>query len=165
MKTERVSVFLLFVIFPFFEACKNTHENSPLKVEVHISAEPDKFQLFYIPNVAKDGYIEENRISLTTNQPDTIISFELPIQEIPSRFRVDLGETGYETCIRINRVVFKQDNFNLEIDSKTYHRYFLPNIYVRQMGSEFCRFSVNGRYDPFIESSELLHKQLYLEFR
>lgn len=165
MKTERVIVFLLFVIFLIFEACIDTRESSPLIVELYISAEPDKFQLFYIPYEAEDGYKNENRVYFTTNPTDTIISFALPIQEIPSRFRVDLGERGYESCIRINRFVFKQGNFNLEIGPETYHRYFLPNIYVRQKGSEFCRFSVNGRYDPFIESSELLNKQLYLEFR
>ena len=91
------------------------------------------------------------------------LNFSLP--GLPEKFRIDLGETGNEEEVIIEKIIIKHKGISIPIDQNVMHRFFKINIYGERTPWGYKRMSVGNRYDPFIESTALLHKKMELTYR
>lgn len=163
-----LSSFLVLMIFGCVND-KNSYENTAM-ITIRLSVQTDKdeiFQIYYLDDQSVDHYSIKKRLiaKLQGNERNQNIVFQLPIDKPLKKFRIDLGESNNQSCLEIDKMEMSLGKAKVHIDPKAYHRYFNSNIYVEQKNSIFCRRTINGKYDPFIESSALLIKKLELELR
>ncbi len=52
----------------------------------------------------------------------------------------------------------------INIDKSLIDIFFQPNRYLQKTSNGYFRIVVNGKYDPFLESSPLLNKKIEIEF-
>ena len=150
----------------FMLSCKES--NTLNKGEFNISLEirilnDDRISVYYIEEEAME-YQEEKSVSLQVNgSPNTqTVMFSLP--ELPIRFRIDLGEVGFLEEVVIKEIRLNYLGKTVHIDQNVLHRFFKENIYAKSTQNGYKRMYVSGRYDPFIESTALLHQRMNLTF-
>lgn len=171
MRKHIYLVFLLCLI-----ACKNEKGNTLEKnkeakedvftVLMNVKVlEDDKFQLFYIDDSPQGKYKIDERIviPITGSNEFQIVEFALPHKLLPSKFRIDVGEKGFETLIEIREVKLKFNDNLIEINSKVFSRFFQPNIYIKKVDNGYLRTKIDGRCDPFFVSEALLIKKIKLD--
>jgi hypothetical protein len=122
----------------------------------------DRIKLYYIPE-HNNTYDEENMIETKITGSIEMQSIDVVLNEIPKKFRIDLGESKHETIISIASVLIGTKSDTIEVNKKTIHRFFSPNIYTILVKNGFRRIKIKNRYDPFLESTALLHKKIELE--
>ncbi|AZQ59694.1 hypothetical protein EJ994_13095 [Maribacter sp. MJ134] len=125
--------------------------------------EDDRIKFYYIPE-HKNTYDEDNVIETKITGSSKIQGINIELNQIPKKFRIDLGESKHETTISIASIIIGTMNDRIEINEKTIHRFFSPNIYAIKSENGYKRISIDNRYDPFIESTALLHQKIKLEF-
>lgn len=122
----------------------------------------DMIKLYYILN-GQDSYTEDNveifNIKGSTDFQYIVFRFA----QAPKKFRIDLGENSVENEIYFSSIVVSKDNDSIVISNSNIHRFFKPNIYAIPINKGFRRIKINNRYDPFLESTELLRKKIELE--
>lgn len=131
------------------------------------SLNDEKIQFFYTNNKIKyftDELMFANKIEGST-QFQTV-EFKLPKNFRLNRLRIDLGENKLETPIFIKNINISYGNKIIEIDENNMNRFFSTNIYLKT--SDFVIFErsyIAKKYDPFLKSTALLEKKMFLEFR
>lgn len=159
---------LLFIMVLFFAvSCVNNKKNQNTTFNITINLEisnDDKIQIFYIPkgdSVYRDTNLITHKIKGSNNPVE--LKFSLP--NIPEKFRIDLGEEKIESPVKINQITLKAFDKIINIDGKTVNRFFKPNIFLIETSkiNLFLRQAINCTYDPFMESTPLLHKKIQLE--
>jgi hypothetical protein len=148
-------------------SCANVKEEQTIvKIDLK-SLNDEKIQFFYINNEIEyftDELMFTNKIEGST-QFQTV-EFKLPKDFRLNRLRIDLGENKLETPISIKKIHIYYGNKIIEIDKKTMNRFFSTNIYLKT--SDFVIFErsyIAKKYDPFLKSTALLEKKIFLEFR
>lgn len=163
-KPVSVKVYALSVLCCLFLGCDNK-ASIPEKLAIKITfrlLEEDRIKLYYIPE-HRNTYEEENVVETKIIGSLEMQSIDVVLDGIPKKFRIDLGESKQETSIFIASILIGTKSDTIEVNEKTIHRFFVPNIYAIKTKNGYERTSINNRYDPFIESTELLHKKIELE--
>lgn len=127
--------------------------------------EDDKFQLFYVDDSSEGKYNINKRTVTYVNGKNEFqsVEFKLPANVLPRKFRIDVGENNYETAIDIKEIEIKFNNNLIKINDKVLERFFQPNQYLKKLKNNYMRIKIDGRYDPFIDSTPLLIKKIELE--
>lgn len=150
-------------------SCVNDRSNQRSSFDISINLEvsnDDKIQLFYIPfgdSIYRDRNLVTKKIK-ASDKP-VIVMFSIPI--IPEKFRIDLGEQKIESPIKINEIKITKNNKVINIEGNTVNRFFKPNVFLKETSQKniFLRQTINNTYDPFMESTPLLHKKIELEIK
>lgn len=158
---------LLIAAIFFVVSCVNNKNNQNTTFDISINLEvsnDDKIQLFYIPkgdSIYRDTYLFAQKIKASNNPVE--VNFSLPI--IPEKFRIDLGEEKIESYVKINHITLKAFDKTINIEGNAVNRFFKPNIFLKETSQKniFLRQAINSTYDPFMESTPLLHKKIELE--
>jgi len=160
MKLTLVLFFFLILL-----GCKEENNvNKEFKVDITFKIlEEDKIKLYYTRN-KEDIYNEQDKQEILVCGSENLQTIDFVLKQIPYKFRIDLGENKNETTVYIASVIIKSKGRLIEINDKTIHRFFKPNIYLERQGYEYDRKIIKNRYDPFLESSNLLRKKIQLEF-
>ena len=116
----------------------------------------DELQLFYIP-VGDKMEKESNSVNhkvLGSDYEQTIsisLSDTIPI----NKMRLDLSKDSIQKQIEIERIfITYNDNHVVLFNVSNDYSYFSPNEYVKRDKSQFTLFAIDGKYDPFIYSSD-----------
>lgn len=160
---KKLTVLLLLLLF----SCKSI-QYEPTIITLSFKCLNDEIiRLFYIDYV-ETGFSTEMMLTKRIQGKDEFqhIVFEIPAKHRPKSFRIDLGENKVETAVFIEDIKISYGDKELYISKGIIKRYFKENIYVETLDyHKFFRKSVENRYDPFLKSSPLLEKYMYLEFR
>lgn len=130
------------------------------------TSEDDKFQLLFIDDTSEGKYDAKKRLQQAAKGQDELqtLKFEFPKKVLPYKFRIDLGEKGYETVLNIHKIRLELNDNEIEIDSSTMDRYFQKNLYIEtEDWLNFKRNKVSGKYDPFLTSKAFLIKKIEME--
>jgi hypothetical protein len=161
----KISLLLLLPIILVL-SCRDFHEDPDRQILVILKTvvrEDDRFKLYYIPQ-GHIGYSERHKIEKVVSGSDQVQNIVFELSEMPIKFRVDIGENRHETEILIRQITITKDDKQINIDPGLIDRYFKANIYIQNNAGAISRRLRGNRYDPFIESTALLEKKLYLEF-
>ncbi|WP_019037496.1 hypothetical protein [Psychroflexus tropicus] len=160
---KKITFIILFVFFSCIEEKKDE-----TKVTMVFRSEYDEtIQLFFTddehPKFNNNNLLKKK--VLGSRQYQRIV-FEIPKKIKPRRFRIDLGEEKYTTSLYIKTITIDFGSKQITIDDDTFDRYFSTNIYLKKEGrNRFERKLINRSYDPFIKSTPLLEKKMFIEFR
>lgn len=155
-----------YLLLLTLSCAKLEEKHTIVKIDLK-SLNDEKIQFFYTNNEIKyftDELMFANKIEGST-QFQTV-EFKLPKDFRLNRLRIDLGENKLETPIYIRNINISYGNKIIEIDEKTMNRFFSTNIYLKT--SDFVIFErsyIAKKYDPFLKSTALLEKKMFLEFR
>ncbi|WP_394974403.1 hypothetical protein [uncultured Croceitalea sp.] len=125
--------------------------------------EDDRIKFYYIPEHS-NTYSEDNMIETKVKGSIEVQSIEIILNQIPKKLRIDLGEDKHETPISITSIIIGTTRDSIDINEKSIHRFFSPNIYAIKSENGFERKNLDNRYDPFLESTALLHKKIQIDF-
>lgn len=166
MILKKICIYIFSILILF--SCRNTNQNNNKEIfKITLIAkvlEDDKFQVFYI-NMKNQGYTEDKRIVANVQRSLGYQEITFQLNTIPLTFRIDLGENGHNSIVEVDKVVLDNGNKKIELNNNVLHRFFEANIYTRKVDKGYHRNAVEGRYDPFINSTALLEKKLELEFK
>lgn len=155
---------LPFLLFLFFGCKEKIISNEEFKVSITLKLlEDEKIKLYYLKgNKGKYNELDKQELFVKGSKELQTIGFVL--QQKPYKFRIDLGENKNETTVYISSIVVSSKESTIKVDDKTIHRFFTHNVYAIKSENGYERRKVLLRYDPFIESTALLHKKIELEF-
>jgi|AntRauMFilla1563_2_1112583.scaffolds.fasta_scaffold00031_10 hypothetical protein len=155
-----------YLLLLTLSCAKLEEKHTIVKIDLK-SLNDEKIQFFYTNNKIKyftDELMFANKIEGST-QFQTV-EFKLPKNFRLNRLRIDLGENKLETPIFIKNINISYGNKIIEIDENNMNRFFSTNIYLKT--SDFVIFErsyIAKKYDPFLKSTALLEKKMFLEFR
>lgn len=178
MKRVLLSYLIFALTLGLFSSCKNekgtpkkdsgekeiveTDPNFYVSVLMKSSTQ-ETIRLFYV-NLGDESYSEEHSLKLTLNPSETYQEVKFKMEEIPEKFRIDFGDSENDGSMEIDRVVLENEGKMISVGFEVLDRYFKPNIYMEVDGSLVNRKTIDGRYDPFMESRDLLHQQILIDF-
>lgn len=169
---------ILLTIFVLGTSCKQKreeiHSNTPnseeskrdynFYVSVFIkSSVSETIRLYYI-GLDDSSYSEDRSLKLALTPSDTFQELKFTMEEIPEKFRIDLGDSANEGLMEIDKVILANEGKTISVGWEVLERYFKPNIYMKVNIASINRIKVDGRYDPFMESRDLLHQQILIDF-
>ncbi|WP_159022156.1 hypothetical protein [Formosa sp. L2A11] len=170
------NILILLCFFQLF-SCKKKGENSNLKqttidnvfsVDLNIKIlEDDKLQLFFIQDNSESGFSFQKKVNVNVQGKDEfqVVSFKLPSNVIPIRFRLDLGDNRKESEVQIKSILIRLNNNVISVDNSTIQRLFNPNKYL--ITSDYISFErkiIGNDYDPYLLSTPLLNKKIEIDF-
>lgn len=161
-----------------FNSCKNDKEGQKKESEKEETTQSDPnfyinlylktsvqetIRVFYI-NLGDESYAEERSLKQILLPSEGYQEVKFKMDEIPEKFRIDFGDSENEGDLEIDRIELENEGKIIPIGFEVINRYFKPNIYMEVNGSLVRRKTIDGRYDPFMESRDLLHQQILLDF-
>lgn len=130
-------------------------------------SENDKFRVFYTSDSPEEK-INGKKMVVTAikGNPDyQTVSINLPVNVLPYKLRVDIGENSIknESDIELKTIKLELNGNIIEMNNQTINDYFRPNIYSKKIELGFSRKIVDGKYDPFIVSTPKLNSKIEME--
>ena len=155
---------VLFIFFLCISCTSRFKPKQPVNIGINFRLlDSDTIKLYYILK-GQDTYTEENSVSFHIKGSTDFQNIKLMLEQTPQKFRIDLGENRIENEIYFSSIIVSNNMDSILITDKTLHRFFTPNIYALQLeNGRYGRIKIENRYDPFLESTALLHKKVELE--
>ena len=127
-----------------------------------LAEKDDNFQLFYSEDYFGD-YSEEQSVSagfLGTKKHQSL-TFKLPKDIFPSRYRLDIGSNKEQKLIKIRSLTIRYDRNEIFIPENEINKYLIPNDFINYVnGFHLTPLEVEGvmTYDPYFTCSPELIK-------
>lgn len=174
MKTKKIlaSLFALMVVV----ACKDNKETEAAETKAAeqpketfkvafdlIIKKDDSLQLYYKDETMKD-WVFDKCVTTVVKGSDNVqkVEFALPEDMMPTELRFDFGSNKEQEEIQIKN--FKMQYFQKSFEAKDtlFYQYFIPNEYIDYNRNQAIAKPkvVNGNYDPFAFSREVLTTQI-----
>ncbi|WP_313805903.1 hypothetical protein [Flavobacterium sp.] len=174
MKTKKIlaSLFALMVVV----ACKDNKETEAAETKVAeqpketfkvafdlIIKKDDSLQLYFKDETMKD-WVFDKCVTTVVKGSDNVqkVEFALPEDMMPTELRFDFGSNKEQEEIQIKN--FKMQYFQKSFEAKDtlFYQYFIPNEYIDYNRNQAIAKPkvVNGNYDPFAFSREVLTTQI-----
>ena len=127
----------VLIISMIFISCKNEKSRDtivetikPKTFEVILNVnvkQDDSFQLFYTDDLTP-SFIEDKsvRVSVNGNMEDQQIVFTLPVDDIPTNLRLDLGENKAQSEIKLNSFSMSYADKTFTLNGLEILKYFVP---------------------------------------
>jgi len=150
----------ILILFLVFISCEKKAFNTTYDIRVSIEVliqRDDVLQLFYNDSFFNDyneSYSQSKKIAGSPSFQK--ITFNLANH--PKRIRIDLGNDSLQSSIRIKNITFFSKNKSITFESDKIARVFEFNegIDFNPLTQEAKLKSVNGYYDPFLISKNLI---------
>lgn len=167
---------LIAAVFVFFTllSCKEEKKEEVAKVEEKpqtfditlnmVVKQNDSFQLFYTDE-STPSFDEKKSIWVEVKGAEAPqdIKFSLPKDELPTNFRVDLGQNKGQTAMKINSLSFSYFDKNKTLKSNEILSYFVIGetvIFNPQTGDlDFTKSDMNA-YDPMLYPQDVLKEEI-----
>jgi hypothetical protein len=156
-------LFLILCLFLTMN-CQKNERNPPFIIDLSFKCDADEtIKLYYLTDNI-NTYSEEFSQVINIKGKSHLQNISFKLDNIPSRFRIDLGENGNTNEIFIQKISLHKNNDTIIIQHNEMHRFFKPNIYIDMKKGQIIRKKIESRYDPFIQSQPLLHQIIKLTF-
>lgn len=129
--------------------------------------ENDKIRVFYTGNSLEEKFSGEQMVvtSIKGSPEFQTVSINLPVNILPYKLRVDVGENGIknESPIEFKSIKLELNENSIIINNDIINNFFRPNLYLEKTDNGFQRKIMEGKYDPFFVSTPLLNKKIEIE--
>ncbi|WNH08604.1 hypothetical protein [Thalassobellus suaedae] len=127
----------------------------------------DIFECFYTTEGMNEGFsgTKKIRTKVFGSVEFQKVTFSLPKNIFPSKFRLDIGENYKQDKIYIKDIIIKYNGNSIEINSELISAFFSVNRFLKydETIGVFITSEINEKWDPFIVSSALLNKKIEIE--
>ncbi len=154
----------------FFISCNEQKTDSAI-FKIEINAEvlvDDVFKVYYTDLNNKEKFTENKviRKKVIGKEFCQKIEFSLIKGVFPKKIRIDFGKNKLLNEIHVREIIIRNASDSIVITKETLHRFFHINKYLKwdkDLGFFEIR-NIQDKRKPFIVSSQLLMKKIYLEF-
>ncbi len=160
----RDKIVFLIVCLCSILSCWQEKSNFPLLIDITLrSPKKENIKLYYVSN-SKQAYSERFSKTIAIKGSAALQNISFQLNEIPFRFRIDFGQDGNKDEIFVENLVLQNDTDKIKIQGKELHRFFKPNVYMDIEGGRISRKENASKYDPYMQSTALLHQKMRLIF-
>ena len=137
-----------------------------LKVHLYLKVQKDDiFEVYYTSDSVEEKFSAKRKIRKKIRgvfQKQNIV-FELPINVLPYKFRIDFGQNKEQLPIEIDNIKLELNGEFIYIEQSLLESFFAFNQFIEYDSGRINIIEVNGKRDPFIISKALLIKKMQIE--